>query len=60
MIETDAPWLTPKDMRPKPHKGRNEPLHFGSHLSKSAELKGVSVDDIRRQTKKMPPLFLRI
>ncbi len=25
MIETDAPFLTPRDLRPKPKKGRNEP-----------------------------------
>ena len=50
MIETDAPWLTPKDMRPKPHKGRNEPA-FLAHISqKIAELKGISVDEIRRTT----------
>ena len=50
MIETDAPWLTPKDMRPKPHKGRNEPAFWVTSLKKSLELKGVSVHDIRRQT----------
>ncbi len=25
MLETDAPFLPPRDMRPKPRNGRNEP-----------------------------------
>ena len=25
MIETDAPFLTPRDLRPQPRNGRNEP-----------------------------------
>ena len=32
MIETDSPWLTPRDMRPRPHKGRNEPA-FLPHIA---------------------------
>ena len=28
MIETDAPWLLPKDIRPKPKKRRNEPAYL--------------------------------
>lgn len=31
MLETDAPWLTPRDLRPKPRKGRNEPA-FLPHI----------------------------
>ena len=31
MVETDAPWLCPKDMRPKPKKRRNEPM-FLPHI----------------------------
>lgn len=31
MIETDCPYLTPRDMRPKPKGGRNEPV-FLNHI----------------------------
>ena len=34
MIETDSPFLTPRDMRPKPKKGRNEPA-FLPHILES-------------------------
>ena len=29
MIETDAPWLLPRSLRPRPKKGRNEPAYLG-------------------------------
>jgi TatD DNase family protein len=34
MLETDAPFLTPRDMRPKPAGGRNEPA-FLPHILKT-------------------------
>lgn len=34
MIETDAPFLTPRDLRPKPKKGRNEPS-FLPHICRA-------------------------
>ena len=36
LIETDAPWLCPKDMRPKPPKRRNEPMFLPHILNKIA------------------------
>ena len=50
MIETDAPWLTPKDLRPKPHKGRNEPAFLAHIAQRIAEIKGISVDTLQKQT----------
>ena len=32
LLETDAPYLVPRDMRPKPKKGRNEPA-FLKHIA---------------------------
>ena len=40
MIETDAPWLTPRDMRPKPKKGRNEPAFLAHILGRIAHHMG--------------------
>ena len=34
MIETDAPWLVPRDLRPKPEGGRNEPA-FLPHVARA-------------------------
>ena len=36
MIETDAPWLLPRDLRPKPKKGRNEPAFLPHVLERVA------------------------
>jgi len=40
MIETDAPWLLPRDLKPKPASRRNEPALLGHILSTVAELRG--------------------
>lgn len=42
MIETDAPFLTPRDLKPAPKGGRNEPMLLPHILNKLATLKGVS------------------
>ena len=34
MIETDAPWLLPRDIRPRPKKRRNEPI-FLRHIAQA-------------------------
>lgn len=46
LVETDAPWLTPI-----PHRGeQNEPAYVGFVAQKIAELRGMSIDEIARQT----------
>lgn len=40
MIETDAPFLTPRDLTPKPKKNRNEPKYLPHILKKIAEVRG--------------------
>lgn len=46
LVETDAPFLTPNPYRGK----RNEPAHVRYVAEKIAELKGLSVEEIARQT----------
>lgn len=46
LIETDAPWLAPHPYRGK----RNEPSYLVSTAQKIADLKGLSVEDVARQT----------
>ncbi|AZI89417.1 3'-5' ssDNA/RNA exonuclease TatD [Kosakonia sp. CCTCC M2018092] len=40
MIETDAPWLLPRDLKPKPASRRNEPALLAHILTTVAELRG--------------------
>ncbi len=46
MIETDAPWLLPKDMRPKPKSRRNEPAFLPHILNTIAEHMGHSAAEV--------------
>lgn len=40
LIETDAPYLLPRDLKPKPASRRNEPALLGHILAAVAELRG--------------------
>ena len=40
LIETDAPYLLPRDLSPKPASRRNEPAHLGHILASVAQLRG--------------------
>lgn len=43
LLETDAPYLTPRDLRPRPKRGRNEPA-FLPHIAEAvARLRGEPV-----------------
>ncbi|NQZ21337.1 MAG: YchF/TatD family DNA exonuclease [Colwellia sp.] len=46
MIETDAPYLTPRTIRPKPKSSRNEPSYLPYVVDKLAELYQCSVQDV--------------
>lgn len=46
LIETDAPFLTPRDLRPKPAGGRNEPAFLPHIAAATAALRGTTVDHI--------------
>jgi TatD DNase family protein len=46
VLETDAPYLLPRDMRPRPHSGRNEPA-FLPHVAQAvAHARGISLEDL--------------
>jgi TatD DNase family protein len=45
MLETDGPFLTPRDMRPQPKHGRNEPALLPHILSTVARLMGRPLDE---------------
>jgi TatD DNase family protein len=46
MIETDAPYLTPRTIRPKPKSSRNEPSYLPYVIEKIAELHKCSIEDV--------------
>jgi len=52
MIETDAPYLTPRTIRPKPKSSRNEPSYLPYVIAMLAELKGCSEQELIVQTRR--------
>ncbi len=50
MIETDAPYLVPRTMRPKPKSSRNEPAFLTYVLESIAGSVGKSAEDVARST----------
>jgi TatD DNase family protein len=41
MVETDAPYLLPRDLDPKPDSRRNEPMHLPHIVESIAEARGI-------------------
>ncbi len=50
MIETDAPYLLPRTLRPKPKSRRNEPVHLVEVLRVVAEARGESETELAELT----------
>lgn len=48
-LETDAPYLLPRNLNPKPKNRRNEPAFLPAIASYLAELKGVSIEQLQQQ-----------
>ena len=48
MIETDAPYLLPRTIRPKPQTRRNEPMHLPEVLRVVAEARGQTEEHVAR------------
>ena len=50
MLETDAPYLLPRTIRPKPKSRRNEPAYLPEVLRAVAESRGQSEEHVARMT----------
>jgi len=50
MIETDAPFLTPRDLKEKPTDGRNEPAFLPHILQAVARCTGKTVEEVAKAT----------
>ncbi len=50
LLETDAPYLLPRTIRPKPATRRNEPAYLTEVLKSVAQARGQSVDHVAEMT----------
>jgi TatD DNase family protein len=50
MLESDAPYLLPRSLRPKPKNGRNEPAYLTEVLREVAVHRGESQEDLAAHT----------
>ncbi|WAH57210.1 TatD family hydrolase [Pseudomonas silvicola] len=50
MLESDAPYLLPRTLRPKPKNGRNEPAYLPEVLHEVARHRGESAEDLAAHT----------
>ncbi|MGH8671790.1 MAG: TatD family hydrolase, partial [Burkholderiales bacterium] len=60
MLETDAPYLTPRDLRPKPREDRNEPKFLPHILDTVAACLGESAYDVADRTTRTARAFFRL
>ena len=51
MIETDAPYLLPRDLKPKPKSRRNEPMHLAHIAQTIADIVGKPVEQVAKETR---------
>ena len=50
MLETDSPYLTPRDLRPQPKARRNEPAHLPHILHRVARSLGKAPEQVAAET----------
>ncbi|MGX9136069.1 TatD family hydrolase [Rummeliibacillus sp. JY-2-4R] len=50
MVETDAPYLTPRTLRPKPKHGRNEPAFLPHIVEEIAKYMDVTPEEVARHS----------
>lgn len=60
MIETDAPYLIPRTMVPKPKSGRNEPAFLPWVLEMVAKCRGESVEQVAASTTAVAKEFFKL
>ena len=60
MLETDAPFLTPRNLRPKPKDGRNEPAFLPNVLEAVAQAQGKSAREVAEATTRTAAHFFNL
>jgi len=57
LLETDSPYLTPRDMRPQPRARRNEPAHLPHILRSVAQALGRPPEQVAEETTRNAKAF---
>ena len=60
MVETDAPYLLPRDLDPKPRTRRNEPMHLAHVLHALAQLMGVDAERLAEASTRNAETLFRL
>lgn len=60
MLETDAPYLLPRDLRPKPRSRRNEPMYLPHIAAAVAGLVGGDPREVAEATTRTARTFFRL
>ena len=60
MIETDAPYLLPRTVKPQPSHRRNEPMYLAHIVEELARDRGESVDTVAAATSANATAFFRL
>jgi len=50
MVETDGPYLLPRDLIPKPESRRNEPMYLRHIAEVIAEARGETLEELAAHT----------
>ena len=57
MVETDAPYLLPRDLRPRPKSRRNEPAHLPHIVERIAQLRGETPEQLAESSTRTARAF---
>lgn len=60
MIETDAPFLIPRNLKPRPKSSRNEPAYLPHIAAEIAKCRGEAVEDLASYTTKNAKQFFAL
>ncbi len=60
MIETDAPYLLPRTVRPQPSHRRNEPMYLAHIVEELARDRGETVETVAAATTATATAFFRL
>lgn len=60
MLETDSPYLLPRDLDPRPKSRRNEPMYLDHILRSVAVCRGDDAEELARATTRTAREFFRI
>jgi len=60
MLETDAPYLLPRSLEPKPASRRNEPAYLREVLRVVAEARGESEEQVAAETTRTAEIFFSL